>query len=71
MTGDPEWTAVVAEATPLTAVHDTDTAGATPADLPVFDLLRGLEAFRSAARMLSIYRQQGRTDACSAFRRPG
>ena len=47
--------------------HYAASAGVRPADLPVFDLLCGLETLRSGARMLTAYRQQGRTDSPRQF----
>lgn len=48
--------------------HYLDLAGTTPVDLPVFDLVCGLEARRSgASRWLSAYRHQGCTDSRRQF----
>jgi aminoglycoside phosphotransferase (APT) family kinase protein len=47
--------------------HYGALTGATPADLPVFDLVCGLEALRKGVRMLRAYRQQGRTDSPQQF----
>ena len=47
--------------------HYAAITGAPPANLPVFDLICGLEALRSAARMRTAYRQQGRTDSPQQF----
>lgn len=47
--------------------HYAAIAGAMPTDLPIFDLVCGLEALRSAARMLTAYRRQGRTDSRQQF----
>lgn len=49
------------------AHHYGVIAGTPPGDLPVFDLICGLEALRSSARMLRAYRQQGRTDSPRQF----
>lgn len=48
--------------------HYVDIAGATPADLPVFDLMCGLAARRfGATQWLHSYRQQGCTDTPRQF----
>jgi aminoglycoside phosphotransferase (APT) family kinase protein len=47
--------------------HYAAVAGATPADVPVFDLICGLQALRKGTRMLTAYRQQGRTDSPQQF----
>ncbi|MBM7791141.1 phosphotransferase family protein [Tenggerimyces flavus] len=47
--------------------HYVTAGGATPQDLPVFDLVCGLDALRKSARMLTAYRQQGRTDSPRQF----
>ncbi|MEQ4209687.1 hypothetical protein [Actinopolymorpha sp. B9G3] len=39
--------------------HYAAIAGAEPADLPVLDLVWGLDALRKQVRMLRGYRQQG------------
>jgi aminoglycoside phosphotransferase (APT) family kinase protein len=47
--------------------HYTAIAGATPADLPVFDLVWGLDALRKRVRMLRGYRQEGLIDDLQQF----
>jgi aminoglycoside phosphotransferase (APT) family kinase protein len=47
--------------------HYAAITGATPTDLPVFDLLCGLDTLRKGARILTAYRQQGRTDTPQQF----
>jgi aminoglycoside phosphotransferase (APT) family kinase protein len=45
----------------------TSITGAEPADLPVFDLVCGLDTLRKGARIRTAYRQQGRTDSPREF----
>lgn len=47
--------------------HYAALTGTTPADLPGFDLICGLQALRKGARMLSAYRQLGRADTSRQF----
>jgi aminoglycoside phosphotransferase (APT) family kinase protein len=47
--------------------HYAAICGAEPADLPVFDLICGLNTLRKGARILNAYRQQGRTDTPQHF----
>lgn len=47
--------------------HYTAITGTTPADLPVLDLVCGLDAFRKQVRILRGYRKEGRTDSPQQF----
>jgi aminoglycoside phosphotransferase (APT) family kinase protein len=49
------------------AHHYATISGADPVDLPVFDLLCGLDTLRKGGRILTAYRQQGRTDTSQQF----
>lgn len=43
--------------------HYAAITGATPTDLPTFDLVWGLDAFRKRVRILRAHRHQGRADS--------
>ncbi len=47
--------------------HYTASTGALPADLPVFDLIWGLDAFRKKVRILRAHREQGRVTTPRQF----
>ncbi|MEQ4205791.1 phosphotransferase [Actinopolymorpha sp. B9G3] len=48
--------------------HYVAISGATPPDLPIFDLIWGLDALRKRARILAAHRQQGRTDSPDQYK---